>query len=107
MEKITLDEQNKKRIQKFIKQETGFFGYEQDIELLEQNGELTEELARKVFTEIMNDAHRTRTMLEPEEDSEFRKEIEEAFARYDKIPKPEHLEEALKWYNEQDITLGG
>ena len=93
MEKITLDEQNKKRIQKFIKQETGFFGYEQDIELLEQNGELTEELARKVFTEIMNDAHRTRTMLEPEEDSEFRKEIEEAFARYDKIPKPEHLEE--------------
>ena len=21
--------------------------------------------------------------------------------------KPEHLEEALKWYNEQDITLGG
>ena len=93
MEKITLDEQNKKRIQKFIKQETGFFGYEQDIELLEQNGELTEELARKVFTEIMNDAHRTRTMLEPEEDSEFREEIEEAFARYDKIPKPEHLEE--------------
>ena len=90
---ITLDEKNKKRIQKFIKQETGFYGYEQDIEVLEQNGELTEELARKVFTEIMNDAHRTRTMLEPEEDSEFREEIEEAFARYDKIPKPEHLEE--------------
>lgn len=90
---ITLDEKNKKRIQKFIKQETGFYGYEQDIEVLEQNGELTEELARKVFTEIMNDAHRTRTMLEPEEDSEFREEIEEAFDRYDKIPKPEHLEE--------------
>lgn len=93
MEKITLDEKNIKRIQKFIKQELGFYGYEQDIELLEQNGQLTEELARKVFTEIMNDAHRTRTMLEPEEDSEFREEIEEAFARYDKIPKPEHLEE--------------
>lgn len=93
MEKITLDEQNKKRIQKFLKQEIGFYGYEQDIELLEQKGELTEELARKVFTEIMNDAYRTRTMLEPEEDSEFREEIEEIFARYDKIPKPEHLEE--------------
>lgn len=90
---ITLDEKNKKRIQKFIKQKLGFYGYEQDIEVLEQNGELTEELARKVFTEIMNDAHRTRTMLEPEEGSEFREEIEEAFARYDKIPKPEHLEE--------------
>lgn len=93
MGKITLDEQNKKRIQKFIKQETGFFGYEQDIELLEQKGQLTESLARAVFREIMNDAHRTRTMLEPEENSEFREEIEEAFARYDKIPKPEHLEE--------------
>ena len=93
MEKITLDEQNKRRIQKFIRQEIVFYGYEKDIELLEQTGELTEELARKVFTEIMNDAHRTRTMLEPEEDSEFKEEIEEAFARYDKIPKPEHLEE--------------
>ena len=93
MKKITLDEQNKRRIQKFIKQEIGFYGYEKDIELLEQTGELTEKLARRVFTEIMNDAHRTRTMLEPEEDSEFKEEIEEAFARYDKIPKPEHLEE--------------
>ena len=93
MEKITADERNKKRIQKFLKQEVGFYGYEQDIELLEQSGQLTEELARKIFTEIMNDAHRTRNMLETEEDSEFREEIEEAFARYDKIPKPEHLEE--------------
>lgn len=93
MENIKIEEKDKKRIQKFIKQEIGFYGYEQDIELLEQNGQLTEELARKVFTGIMNEAHRTRTMLEPEEDSEFRKEIEEAFARYDKIPKPEHLEE--------------
>ena len=44
MEKITLDEKNKRRIQKFIKQEIGFYGYEKDIELLEQTGELTEEL---------------------------------------------------------------
>ena len=93
MERITIDENNRKRIQKFIKQELGFYGYEQDIEILEQTGELTEELARKVFTEIMDDAHRTRTILEPEEDSEFKEEIEENFARYDKIPKPEYLEE--------------
>lgn len=74
--------------------------------ILERTGELTEELARKVFTEIMNDAHRTRTMLEPEEDSEFREEIEEAFARYDKIPKPEHLEEYGFYdgvYNEMEL----
>jgi len=93
MSVITIDEQNKKRIQKFLKKEIGFYGYEQDIELLEQNGQLTEELARKVFTEIMNDAHRTRTMLEPEEDSEFKTEIEAMFAKYDKIPKPEQLEQ--------------
>ena len=55
MSVITLDEQNRKRIQKFLKQEIGFYGYEQDIELLQQNGQLTESLARKVFTEIMND----------------------------------------------------
>ena len=106
MEKIILDEQNRNRIQKVIKQELGFYGYEQDIEILERTGELTEELARKVFTEIMNDAHRTRTMLEPEEDSEFREEIEEAFARYDKIPKPEHLEEYGFYdgvYNEMEL----
>ena len=92
MSVITLDEKNKKRIQKFIKQEIGFYGYEQDIEILEQSGQLTEKLARKVFKEVMSDAHRTRTMLEPEEDSEFKKEIEEAFARYDKIPKPKQLD---------------
>ena len=99
MEKITLDEQNRKRIQKFIKQETGFYGYEQDIELLEQDGQLTEKLARKVFKEIMNDANRTRTMLEPEENSEFKQEIEEAFAKYDRIPKPEHFEQYGYYYD--------
>lgn len=93
MNVITLDKQNKRKIQKFIKQEIGFYGYEQDIESLEQKGQLTETLARKVFTEIMNDAHRTRTMLEPEKNNEFRKEIYEAFSRYDKIPKPEQLEQ--------------
>ena len=63
MENIKIEEKDKKRIQKFIKQETGFYGYEQDIELLEQNGELTEELARKVFTEIMNDAHNQKKIV--------------------------------------------
>ena len=45
MEKITIDENNKKRIQRYIKQEIGFYGYEKDIELLEQSGQLTEILA--------------------------------------------------------------
>lgn len=93
MEKITVDERNKKRIQKFIKQETGFYGYEQDIELLEQSGQLTEELARKVFSEIMNDAHRIRTILEPEENDEFQDLIDEVYSKYDAIPKPKRLEE--------------
>lgn len=93
MEKITVDERNKKRIQKFIKQETDFYGYEQDIELLEQSGQLTEELARKVFSEIMNDAHRIRTILEPEENDEFQDLIDEVYSKYDAIPKPKRLEE--------------
>ena len=39
MDKITVDERNKKRIQRHIKQEIAFYGgYEQDIELLEQSG---------------------------------------------------------------------
>ena len=34
MSVITIDGNNRKRIQKFIKQELGFYGYEQDIEIL-------------------------------------------------------------------------
>ena len=94
MNVITIDKQNKKRIQKHIKQETVFYeGYEEDIELLEQNGQLTEELARKVFSEIMNDAHRIRTILEPGENDEFQDLIDEVYSKYDAIPKPERLEQ--------------
>ncbi len=93
MEKITIDEQNKRRIQKYLKQLVGIYGYENDIALLEEKGQLTEELAIKVFSEIMNDAYRTRTMLEPKENSEFKEQIEETFLKYDKIPKPEQFEQ--------------
>lgn len=94
MEKITLDEKNKRRIQKVLKQEIDYYyGYEQDIEILEQTGELTETLARKVFSEIMNDAQRIRTILEPEENDEFKDLIEEVYSKYDSIPKPQELEE--------------
>ena len=63
-----------------------------DLALLEQKGQLSEGLAREVFRKVINDAHRTRTMLEPDDDNEFKVEIEEAFNRYDKIPKPKQLE---------------
>lgn len=93
MEKITVDEQNKKRIQKYIKQATGLlFGYEEDIALLEHNNELTESLARKAFIDIMKDAHRIRNILTPEEKDEFEDLIEETFSKYDTIPKPELLD---------------
>ena len=93
MRKITIDEKNKRRIQKYIKQEIEFsYGYEEDIVLLEQNSELTERLARKVFEKIMNDAQSKRTILELKEDDEFKEQIEKAFAEYDTIPKPEELE---------------
>ena len=93
MGKVTIDEKNKRRIQKYISQQVTLYGYEDDIALLENNNQLTEELAGKIFTEVMNDSYRTRTMLEPEENSEFKEEIEVAFSKYDKIPKPEQLEQ--------------
>ena len=93
MDKITVDERNKKRIQRHIKQEIAFYGgYEQDIELLEQNGELTEALAMKVFIDVLNDAHRIRTILEPEENDEFQDLMDEVYSKYDAIPKPRDLE---------------
>lgn len=60
---------------------------------MEQNGQLTEALDKKVFTKIMDDAQRIRTILEPEKDSEFKEQIDEAFSKYDAIPKPEDLEQ--------------
>jgi hypothetical protein len=94
MDKITVDERNKKRIQRHIKQEIAFYGgYEQDVELLEQSGQLTEALAMKVFIDVLNDAHRIRTILEPEENDEFQDLMDEVYAKYDAIPKPRDLEE--------------
>ena len=92
MEVITIDEKNKYRLQKYIKQEIGFFGYEEDIELLKE-GKLTEALAQKIFTKVMRDAKISRKLLQPEKNDEFREQIEEAFKKYDEISKPVGLEE--------------
>lgn len=92
MDKITVDEKNKKRIKKYIQNEIGLYGYEEDIEILEKNNELTEEFAKKIFTDIMKDAQRIRTILEPKENDEFKDLIEEVYSKYDSIPKPEELE---------------
>ena len=94
MEKITIDEQNKKRIQKYLRQAVTMYGYEEDIALLEEKGQLTEELARKIFTEIMKDTDSIRTIgLNEKEDGEFKELIEATFAEYDSIPKPEQYEQ--------------
>ena len=92
MEQITLDEKNKKRIQGYIKQEIGFYGYEQDIALLEKDSILTEELARKIFTKIMSRAQSIRDILTPNENDEFLEQISDVYSKYDKIPKPEQFE---------------
>lgn len=41
----------------------------------------------------MDDSQRARDMLEPEEDDEFREQIEEAFKKFDTIPKPKEYEQ--------------
>lgn len=91
MSVITLDKKNKKIIQKYIKQEIGFIGYEDDIELLEQNNQLTEELARKVFSMVMSRAQMIRDILTPEDNDEFLEQMNEVYSKYDEIPKPEQL----------------
>lgn len=94
MEKITIDEENRKRIQKYLKQSITVYGYEEDIALLEQKNQLTEELARKIFTEIMERADSIRTVgLDEREDGEFKEMIATTFAKYDSIPKPEQYEQ--------------
>ncbi len=81
-------------MQKFIKsKKLGLYGYEEDIEILEQSGQLTEDLARKIFTKLMDDAYRTRTILKPKENDEFEDLIKEVYSKYDSIPKPQEFEE--------------
>ena len=91
MENIKIDEKNKKRIQRYIKQQVGFYGYEQDISLLEKDNILTEKLARKVFSKVMSRAQMIREILTPEENDEFLEKMTEVYSKYDKIPKPEQL----------------
>ena len=72
MEKITIDEENKKRIQKYLK--SAIISYdEKDIELLEKDSQLTERLAYKISRELMEDSQRIRDILEP--DGEFKEQI--------------------------------
>ncbi len=91
MEKITVDEKNKRRIQKYIEAQETFLGYDEDINLLDKENKLTEKLARPVFTSLMNDANRIRNILTSNENGEFEKQIQETYYEYDKIPKPEEL----------------
>lgn len=84
MEKITIDEENKKRIKKYLK--SAIISYdEKDIELLEKDNQLTERLAYKVFRELMRDSQRIRDILEPE--GEFKEQIAQAFKQFDAIQK--------------------
>ena len=92
MEQMILDEKNKKRIQSYIKQNAGFYGYEKDISMLEKDGILTEKLAKKTFIESMKRAQSIRKILTPKKDDEFIEQIDEAYSKYDKIPKPKEFE---------------
>ena len=84
MEKITIDEENKKRIQKYLK--SAIISYdEKDIELLEKDSQLTERLAYKISRELMEDSQRIRDILEPE--GEFKEQISQAFKQFDAIQK--------------------
>ena len=91
MEQITLDEENKKRIQKYIKSMGSMYGYENHIDTLESTGQLTEKLAHAIFEDIMRKCQITRDVVKP--NGEIEQEIVQAFEKFDTIPKPKQYEQ--------------
>lgn len=65
MEQISVDEENKKRLIKYIKSMTSMYGYEKDINILESTSQLTEKLAHTIFEDIMRKCQTTRDILKP------------------------------------------
>ena len=87
MNVITVDEQNKKRIQEYLHGPWTFsYGYENDIELLEQSNQLTERFAQKIFEDIIRSCHTTREILKP--NGELKEELSQVYDKFDSIPKP-------------------
>lgn len=103
MEKITVDEKDIKRIQKYVKRsgnlylEIGKYN-DEDFQLLAQTGEMTERLARQIIPELVEDAQRTRDGLEP--NNEFKEQIQNVFTTFDTIPKLESYDQ----YANMDIN---
>ncbi len=92
MEKITVNEKDIKRIEKYVKRSGNFYleigkYNKEDVQLLEQTGQMTQRLARQIIPELMQDAQMTREELEPND--EFKEQIENMFSAFDKIPKLE------------------
>ena len=78
---------DKKRIQEYLHGPWTFsYGYESDIELLEQTNQLTERFAQKVFEDIIRSCHTTREILEP--NGELKEELSQVYDKFDSIPKP-------------------
>lgn len=90
MEQITLDEENKSKIQKYIKSMGSMYGYEKDIGILESTGQLTEKLAHAIFEDIMRKCQITRDILKP--NGEIEQEIVKVFDKFDTIPKPKEYD---------------
>lgn len=87
MNVLTVDEQNKKRIQEYLQGPWTFlYGYDSDIELLEQSNQLTERFAQKIFEDIIRSCHTTRETLEP--NGELKEELSQVYGKFDSIPKP-------------------
>ena len=96
MERISISEETKIKIKRYLKDTIGLYDYEKDIEILEKEGQLTEKLSEKLLEDLMQDCQTTREILKPE--GEFKQEIEEVFQRFDNIPKPDNYEE-YGYYN--------
>lgn len=91
MEQISIDEENKKRLIKYIKSMTSMYGYEKDINTLESTSQLTEKLAHTIFEDIMRKCQTTRDILKP--NGEIKGEISQIFDKFDRIQKPQDYEQ--------------
>ena len=74
MEKITIDERNKKKIYEHIQGDIGYYReYEKEIEVFNADGTLDRELATRILENLIYSCKVTKLELKPNE--EFKEEL--------------------------------
>lgn len=92
MEKITIDERNKKKIYEHIQGSIGYYReYEKEIEVFNADGTLDRELATRILENLIYSCKVTKLELKPNE--EFKEELLQSDELFDSIPKDKDYDE--------------